>query len=33
LKAVAINSAWQSKEKNSKGSINVGKTADPRILN
>ncbi len=32
LKAITINSAWQSKEQNTKGSIEVGKKADLIIL-
>ena len=32
LKAITINSAWQSKELDSKGSIEVGKKADLIIL-
>lgn len=33
LKAITINSAWQSHEESIKGSIEVGKVADLIILN
>lgn len=33
LRSITIKSAWQSKEQNSKGSIEVGKKADLIIIN